>query len=159
MLTSTAYWALIPVIVPGKAVGTASGLMHGLGNLSGVVAPALTGLIIERTHSYTAAFEIAGGLGDVGQVGEGVGNAPVVAERAAEAERLLVEFGGTVVAFAGHVVVAVEIEHERQRGRIAATARVVERARVAPAGLLALAEPQVGRAEAGFSQREQAFVV
>lgn len=66
MLTSTAYWALIPVIVPGKAVGTASGLMHGLGNLSGVVAPALTGLIIERTHSYTAAFEIAGGLAVLG---------------------------------------------------------------------------------------------
>lgn len=66
MLTSTAYWALIPVIVPGKAVGTASGLMHGLGNLSGVVAPALTGLIIERTHSYTAAFGIAGGLAVLG---------------------------------------------------------------------------------------------
>ncbi|MGI4856061.1 MAG: MFS transporter [Janthinobacterium lividum] len=62
----SAYWALIPIIVPGKAVGTASGLMHGLGNLSGVVAPSLTGFIIERTHSYTAAFDIAGGLALLG---------------------------------------------------------------------------------------------
>ena len=66
MLTSTAYWALIPIIVPGRAVGAASGLMHGLGNISGIVAPALTGFIIQGTHSYTAAFTIAGVLAVLG---------------------------------------------------------------------------------------------
>lgn len=66
MLTSTAYWALIQSVVPAQAVGGASGLMHGFGNLSGIVAPTLTGLIVQSTHSYTSAFTIAGALALLG---------------------------------------------------------------------------------------------
>ncbi|WP_237479167.1 MFS transporter [Lichenibacterium dinghuense] len=66
MLTSTAYWALIQLVVPGEAVGGASGLMHGLGNVSGIVGPALTGWIVQDLGGYAAAFHVAGGLAVAG---------------------------------------------------------------------------------------------
>ncbi|SFU08600.1 MFS transporter [Paraburkholderia aspalathi] len=68
MLTSTAYWALIQAIAPRDAVGGASGLMHGLGNISGIVAPTLTGFVIQSTRSYSMAFTIAGALALLGAV-------------------------------------------------------------------------------------------
>ncbi|VVD70175.1 MFS transporter [Pandoraea fibrosis] len=66
MLAAPAYWAIIQDSVPRNQVGTASGFMHDLANVSGIVGPAVTGFIIQGTGSYASAFVLAGGLGIVG---------------------------------------------------------------------------------------------
>lgn len=66
MLTASAYWALIQDTVPSRFVGTAGGLMHGMGNCAGLFAPTLTGFIIQMTGTYSAAFIVAGVLGVAG---------------------------------------------------------------------------------------------
>jgi ACS family hexuronate transporter-like MFS transporter len=66
MLTASAYWALIQDTVPSYYVGTAGGLMHGIGNCAGLFAPTLTGFIIQGTGTYSAAFVVTGVLGVAG---------------------------------------------------------------------------------------------
>ncbi|OLU16713.1 MFS transporter [Pseudomonas sp. PA1(2017)] len=66
MLTAPAYWSLIQDAVPDHQVGTAGGFMHGLANLSGILAPTVTGFIIESTGTYSSGFALAGGLGIAG---------------------------------------------------------------------------------------------
>jgi len=66
MLTASAYWALIQDTVPSCYVGTAGGLMHGMGNCAGLFAPTLTGYIIQTTGTYGAAFVVTGVLGVAG---------------------------------------------------------------------------------------------
>ena len=66
MLTAPAYWSLIQDAVPDHQVGTAGGFMHGLANLSGIVAPTATGVIIQSTGTYGAGFALAGSLGILG---------------------------------------------------------------------------------------------
>lgn len=66
MLTAPAYWSLIQDAVPGHQVGTAGGFMHGLANLSGIVAPTATGIIIQTSGTYASGFALAGGLGILG---------------------------------------------------------------------------------------------
>jgi MFS transporter, ACS family, hexuronate transporter len=66
MLAAPAYWAIIQDTVPRHQVGTASGLMHGLANVSGIVGPAVTGFLIQGTGTYVGAFVLAGALGIIG---------------------------------------------------------------------------------------------
>ncbi|GAB7532694.1 MFS transporter [Pseudomonas sp. 3A(2025)] len=66
MLTAPAYWSLIQDAVPDHQVGTAGGFMHGLANLSGIVAPTATGFIIQSSGTYSSGFALAGALGIVG---------------------------------------------------------------------------------------------
>lgn len=66
MLTAPAYWALIQDSVPSNQVGTASGFMHGLANLSGIVGPAITGYLIQQSGTYSTGFVLAGTLGIIG---------------------------------------------------------------------------------------------
>ena len=66
MLTAPAYWSLIQDSVPDHQVGTAGGFMHGLANLSGIAAPAVTGFIIDTTGAYGSGFALAGALGIAG---------------------------------------------------------------------------------------------
>ncbi|KAF1020403.1 MAG: Hexuronate transporter [Paracidovorax wautersii] len=66
MLTAPAYWSLIQDSVPSHHVGTAGGFMHGLANLSGIVAPTVTGFIIQSSGTYTSGFLLAGLLGAAG---------------------------------------------------------------------------------------------
>ena len=40
--------------------------MHGLANLSGIVAPTLTGIIIQSTGTFSSGFGLAGILGVFG---------------------------------------------------------------------------------------------
>jgi len=55
-------WALTQAVCPKPLVATASGIQNFGGNLGGVVAPALTGLIAHQTGSFQLAFLIAGGV-------------------------------------------------------------------------------------------------
>jgi ACS family hexuronate transporter-like MFS transporter len=66
MLAAPAYWTIIQDSVPRHQVGTASGFMHGLANISGIVGPAATGFLIQGTGTYASAFVLAGGLGILG---------------------------------------------------------------------------------------------
>ncbi|MFJ4256345.1 MFS transporter [Pseudomonas monteilii] len=68
MLSAPAYWSMIQDAVPDHQVGTAGGFMHGLANLSGIVAPTVTGLIIQSTGTYASGFLLAGALGVIGAV-------------------------------------------------------------------------------------------
>jgi ACS family hexuronate transporter-like MFS transporter len=68
MLSAPAYWSMIQDAVPDHQVGTAGGFMHGLANLSGIVAPTATGMIIQSTGTFGSGFALAGILGVIGAV-------------------------------------------------------------------------------------------
>lgn len=66
MLAGPSYWALIQDFSPPSQIGSAGGLMHGTGNLAGILAPVVTGYAVALAGSWTGAFLIAGGLGLLG---------------------------------------------------------------------------------------------
>jgi hypothetical protein len=45
------------------------GIQNACGNLAGVIAPALTGLLVEETHHFTAAFVLAAIVSVLGLAG------------------------------------------------------------------------------------------
>ena len=51
------YWALTQTVVPGTAIGRIGGLQNTASNLAGVVAPILTGRLIEATGTYEAPMQ------------------------------------------------------------------------------------------------------
>jgi MFS transporter, ACS family, D-galactonate transporter len=51
------YWALTQTVVPGTAIGRIGGLQNTASNLAGVVAPILTGRLIETTGTYEAPMQ------------------------------------------------------------------------------------------------------
>src|SRR2546427_12955472 len=53
---SSNLWAVTQTLAGPAASGKWTGLQNGFGNLAGVVAPYVTGLIVKETHSYTLAF-------------------------------------------------------------------------------------------------------
>ncbi|MFD2611452.1 MFS transporter [Paenibacillus gansuensis] len=71
-LTNSCYWAIIQDIVPKHRVGGVSGFVHSLANTAGIVAPAVTGFIIQLTGSFTSAFVLAGGLSFIGALCVGI---------------------------------------------------------------------------------------
>jgi MFS transporter, ACS family, hexuronate transporter len=68
-LQATTYWAIIQDIVPKEKVGGASGFVHAVANISGIIGPTVTGFIVQYTGSYTMAFLLAGGLAIIGALG------------------------------------------------------------------------------------------
>ncbi|MEO7027387.1 MAG: MFS transporter, partial [Caulobacteraceae bacterium] len=59
-------YAISQMFAGPRASGSWVGLVNGIGNLSGIFGPILTGFIIDRTGSYLNAFYIAGGIGLAG---------------------------------------------------------------------------------------------
>ena len=59
-------YAISQMFAGPRASGSWVGLVNGIGNLSGIVGPILTGLIVDRTGSYLNAFYIAGAMGLAG---------------------------------------------------------------------------------------------
>jgi MFS transporter, ACS family, D-galactonate transporter len=59
---STSPWAIAQTIAGPLAAGRWAGMQNFVGNLSGVVAPALTGLVVERTGSFVWAFGLTAGV-------------------------------------------------------------------------------------------------
>ncbi|MGH9799469.1 MAG: MFS transporter, partial [Blastocatellia bacterium] len=55
-------WTLTQAVCEKEIVGTASGLQNFGGNLGGIVAPALTGMIAYRTGSFAVALGVVGGM-------------------------------------------------------------------------------------------------
>lgn len=55
-------WTLTQAVCDKKIVGTVSGLQNFGGNIGGVIAPALTGLLVHTTHSFMWALALTGGI-------------------------------------------------------------------------------------------------
>jgi MFS-type transporter involved in bile tolerance (Atg22 family) len=56
-LATANYWALTQSLMPGAAIGRITGVQNFASNLSGIVAPILTGRLVEMTGSYQAPMQ------------------------------------------------------------------------------------------------------
>lgn len=61
-------WALIQDIVPKSRVGGTGGFVHLLANLAGIIAPTLTGLVVQYGGGYNVAFVISAAVCGLGMV-------------------------------------------------------------------------------------------
>lgn len=52
-------WSLPSLIVPEANVGTVGGIVNFSNQISGIVAPIITGYVVELTHSFAIAFYVA----------------------------------------------------------------------------------------------------
>ena len=69
--TPTIY-AIGQTLAGPRAAGKWIAVQNCIGNLAGIVAPAVTGFIVDRTGQFTPAFLIAGAVSLLGAVGWGV---------------------------------------------------------------------------------------
>ncbi|MCM3537907.1 MFS transporter [Priestia endophytica] len=67
-LTAMIYWAIIQDTVPRNNVGTAGGFIHLISNISGIIAPTVTGYFIESTGTFNIAFFLAASLAILGSL-------------------------------------------------------------------------------------------
>ncbi len=61
-LTCSSYWVLILDTVEPSRVGVAGGFIHFVANCGGIIAPLVTGFIVQETGSYAAAFVWTGAI-------------------------------------------------------------------------------------------------
>jgi MFS family permease len=57
-MSSSNIWAITQTLAGPYAAGRWTGLQNFVGNLSGIVAPALTGFVLERTGHFYWPFAI-----------------------------------------------------------------------------------------------------
>jgi len=67
--SSPGVYAMSEILAGPRASGRWVGIQNSLGSLAGVVAPALTGWIIQETGHYTNAFIVAAGFSLLGLIG------------------------------------------------------------------------------------------
>ena len=53
-LATANYWALTQTLIPGAAIGRISGIQNAACSVAGIVAPLLTGWLLQKTGSYEA---------------------------------------------------------------------------------------------------------
>jgi len=68
-LQSPGVFAISQILAGPAAAGRWVGIQNTLGNLAGVIAPALTGFIVEWTGHFTLAFALAAAVGVLGFAG------------------------------------------------------------------------------------------
>ncbi len=61
-------WAITQTLAGPRAAGKWTGIQNFIGNMAGIVAPALTGLVVQRTGHFFWAFTITGGMAALGSV-------------------------------------------------------------------------------------------
>lgn len=71
-VTGALYWAIVQDVVHPAKVGSVSGCMHCVGSLSGVIGPAVTGLLVQRSGSFATAFVLAGAVALIGAALSGI---------------------------------------------------------------------------------------
>ena len=59
-------WAAVQTIAGSQATGRWSGIQNMIGSISGIVAPLLTGILVDRTGSFVLPFLICAAMGLVG---------------------------------------------------------------------------------------------
>jgi ACS family D-galactonate transporter-like MFS transporter len=67
-MCSSNLWAVTQTLAGAGTVGRWTGLQNFMGNLAGMVAPSLTGMIVQRTGRFSWAFAIAGAIALLGAV-------------------------------------------------------------------------------------------
>ena len=68
-VSGTSFWAVVQDVVPPRAVGRVSGVTHMVANVGGIVGPAVTGSLVQRTDSFGFAFLLGGGIAVAAAVG------------------------------------------------------------------------------------------
>jgi MFS family permease len=63
---ASSHWAITQTLAGPRAAGKWSGVQNFVANLSGVVAPAVTGLVVDRTGQFFWAFAVSAGVVLVG---------------------------------------------------------------------------------------------
>ncbi|MCC3719117.1 MFS transporter [Rouxiella badensis] len=66
--TGAIYWAIIQDVVHKSKVGSASGFIHLIGSVSGIIGPIATGFIMQNTGHFDSAFILAGGVAALGAI-------------------------------------------------------------------------------------------
>ncbi len=64
-LGGATFWAVVQDVVPGRVVGGVSGFTHLVANIGGILSPILTGAIVQRTESFSAAWLLAAAVSAV----------------------------------------------------------------------------------------------
>jgi hypothetical protein len=62
-------FAMSQILAGPGASGRWVEIQNAVGNFAGVIAPALTGVLVESTHHFTAAFLLAGSVSVLGLAG------------------------------------------------------------------------------------------
>jgi len=70
--TDPIIFAIAQTLGGPRAAGQWMGIQNLVGNLAGVIAPALTGFVVDRTGEYYWAFAIAAGVALLGSLAFGV---------------------------------------------------------------------------------------
>lgn len=65
-VTGAVYWAIIQDVVHQSRVGGASGFIHLVGSVSGIIGPIVTGYIVQSTGKFDSAFILAGTVAALG---------------------------------------------------------------------------------------------
>jgi MFS transporter, ACS family, hexuronate transporter len=68
-LTGSTYWAIILDTVEQARIGGVSGFVHFIANCAGIVAPMVTGFLVQWTGAFTSAFALAGAIAVLGAAG------------------------------------------------------------------------------------------
>ncbi|MBU9269987.1 MFS transporter [Burkholderia gladioli] len=61
-LSGSTYWALIQDTIPGPKLGSVGGCVHSIANCAGIVGPAVTGFLVQESHTFFSAFVLAGAI-------------------------------------------------------------------------------------------------
>jgi dipeptide/tripeptide permease len=56
---ASSHWAITQTLAGPLAAGKWSGLQNFVANLSGVIAPAITGVVVDRTGQFLWAFAVS----------------------------------------------------------------------------------------------------
>jgi MFS family permease len=68
-MSSPGVFAMSQILAGPSASGRWVGIQNAMGNLAGVIAPALTGLLVEETHQFTPAFLLSALVSVLGLAG------------------------------------------------------------------------------------------
>jgi MFS family permease len=68
-MSSPGAFGMSQILAGPAASGRWVGVQNAIGNFAGVIAPALTGVLVEQTHHFTAAFVVAAVVSVLGLVG------------------------------------------------------------------------------------------
>jgi MFS family permease len=71
------HWAITQTLAGPSMAGRWTGLQNGIGNLSGIIAPSLAGIIVERSGSSKPAFVISACIAVAGAAIWGIVVGPV----------------------------------------------------------------------------------
>jgi len=90
-ILTPACWATVQTFAGPEATGRWYGVQNFIGNLAGITAPVLTGVLVDRTGDFSAGFLIAAVLAVVGMIAYGliIGRIEPIDWRAADDRRLV----------------------------------------------------------------------